>query len=599
MADKTTLYFTNPELRDEWDDDIEKMKQYIPVRDKVKWKCRKKECHKWLASINNRTKKIKPRGCPYCANKKICSKENCWCNSLWALNPELRDEWVGDIEIMKTFPKKSNEPVNWKCKSGKDCHQWPDLISNRTCKNPRNCPFCSNHQVCSKENCWCNSFWATNPEMRVYWNGDIEDMKKITYGSKIMVEWKCKTGKICHNFKSPANYYSCPFCTIREPLICQINYCNSLWATHPELMSEWVGDINEMKLYLPNSPDTVNWKCNKTKCKHIWSTTIINRTTFNINCLVCADCSSGKQICSTDYCNSLWALKPELRDEWVGDTEEMKRHTLYSNIPVLWQCKTGKDCHIYHSPISNRTGVNNTGCSFCAGKYICEKEGCWCNSLWTLRPDLRVEWFGDINDMKKYPIASHQPVEWKCNSGHIYPARINNRTIGKTGCPYCRNKTEQKLYDALIPYYPQLIHQFKVDWCMNINQLPYDFVLKEDKIIIELDGPQHFEQVSNWQAPEETHLNDLYKMKCAKANGYSVIRLLQTDVFYDTYDWLTELRANIEKIKAKQRVQHVYMCKDNEYAMFNKSVRKYKLIWKERCLLCDVNHPVQQSSQCN
>ena len=223
MADKTTLYFTNPELRDEWDDDIEKMKQYIPVRDKVKWKCRKKECHKWLASINNRTKKIKPRGCPYCANKKICSKENCWCNSLWALNPELRDEWVGDIEIMKTFPKKSNEPVNWKCKSGKDCHQWPDLISNRTCKNPRNCPFCSNHQVCSKENCWCNSFWATNPEMRVYWNGDIEDMKKITYGSNDIVEWKCKTGKICHNFKSPANYYSCPFCTIREPLICQIN----------------------------------------------------------------------------------------------------------------------------------------------------------------------------------------------------------------------------------------------------------------------------------------------------------------------------------------------------------------------------------------
>jgi very-short-patch-repair endonuclease len=102
---------------------------------------------------------------------------------------------------------------------------------------------------------------------------------------------------------------------------------------------------------------------------------------------------------------------------------------------------------------------------------------------------------------------------------------------------------------------------------MNKTYLPYDFIL-EDKIIIELDGPQHFKQVSNWQPPEETHLNDLYKMKCAKDNGYSIIRLLQTDVFYDTYDWLTKLRENIEKIKLDQHVQNVYMCKNNEYAIF-------------------------------
>lgn len=570
MEDTTSLYYTNPELRDEWDDDIEKMKKYIPVKDKVKWKCRKKECHRWEASINNRTKKIKPRGCPYCSPspKIVCSIEGCCDKNLWALNPELRDEWVGDIETMKTFQKKSNKYVNWKCKTGKDCHQWIDTISNRTCKNPRNCPFCSNHQVCSKENCWCNSFWATNPEMREYWNGNIEDMKKITYGSKEIVKWKCKTGKICHNFESSANCYSCPFCTSREPLICQIDYCNSLWAINPELMAEWVGDINEMKLYLPNSRDEINWKCNKTNCKHIWRTTIINRTKFNIDCLVCSDCTSGKQICSTDYCNSLWTLCPELRNEWHGDIDEMKTYLKFSNITVMWKCKTGKDCHIYESPISSRTGVNNTGCSFCASKYLCEKEGCWCNSLWTLRHDLRVEWVGDINDMKKYPIASHNPVEWKCNSGHIYSARINNRTIGKTGCPYCVNKTEQKLYDALLPHYPQLNPQYKVEWCKNKTYLPYDFVLALDKIIIELDGLQHFEQVSNWQSPEDTHLNDVYKMKCANENGYSVIRLLQTDVFYDTYDWLKELSENIEKIKLEQRVQNVYMCKDNEYIIF-------------------------------
>ena len=57
-------------------------------------------------------------------------------------------------------------------------------------------------------------------------------------------------------------------------------------------------------------------------------------------------------------------------------------------------------------------------------------------------------------------------------------------------------------------------------------------------------------------------------MKCAYENGYSVIRLLQEDVFYDSYDWLTELKANIEKIKKENQIQNIYMCKNNEYDIF-------------------------------
>ena len=57
-------------------------------------------------------------------------------------------------------------------------------------------------------------------------------------------------------------------------------------------------------------------------------------------------------------------------------------------------------------------------------------------------------------------------------------------------------------------------------------------------------------------------------MKCANDNGFSVIRLLQSDVFYDTYNWLEELKTNIEKIKNGNIVQNIYMCKDNEYNIF-------------------------------
>lgn len=82
-------------------------------------------------------------------------------------------------------------------------------------------------------------------------------------------------------------------------------------------------------------------------------------------------------------------------------------------------------------------------------------------------------------------------------------------------------------------------------------------------IIIELDGIQHFEQVSNWQTPEKTQEIDKYKMERANNNGFSVIRLLQEDVFYDSYNWLDELKNNIELIIKDNKIQNIYMCKYN------------------------------------
>ena len=63
--------------------------------------------------------------------------------------------------------------------------------------------------------------------------------------------------------------------------------------------------------------------------------------------------------------------------------------------------------------------------------------------------------------------------------------------------------------------------------------------------------------------------NDLYKMKCANENGFSVIRILQKDVYHNNYDWLTELIDNIEKNTNENRVQNIYMCKKNEYKDFD------------------------------
>jgi len=77
----------------------------------------------------------------------------------------------------------------------------------------------------------------------------------------------------------------------------------------------------------------------------------------------------------------------------------------------------------------------------------------------------------------------------------------------------------------------------------------FDFVIEDRKIIIELDGKQHFEQIGKWQSPEKNREIDIYKMKCANENGFSIIRILQKDVYNNKYNWLDELCENIENNK--------------------------------------------------
>ena len=135
-----------------------------------------------------------------------------------------------------------------------------------------------------------------------------------------------------------------------------------------------------------------------------------------------------------------------------------------------------------------------------------------------------------------------------------------------SGCPHCINKTETKLYEFLKTSYPNLVHQFKVEWCKKMRYLPYDFCIPDLKIIIELDRAQHFKQVQNWMSPEETLENDHYKERCATDNEYNVIRLLQEDVWNDRYDWKTKLTSTIEDVKNdNQSINVIYICENDEY----------------------------------
>lgn len=137
----------------------------------------------------------------------------------------------------------------------------------------------------------------------------------------------------------------------------------------------------------------------------------------------------------------------------------------------------------------------------------------------------------------------------------------------KCGCPSCINKTEYKFYEKIKEIYPTIKRQYKVEWCKNKQRLPYDFAIEELKIIIELDGEQHFTQVSNWTSPKIQIENDKFKTECANKNGFSVIRLLQDDVSKDKFDWLNEIQLSVSKIMNEQKTLNMFICKNSEYEL--------------------------------
>jgi very-short-patch-repair endonuclease/Fe2+ or Zn2+ uptake regulation protein len=167
----------------------------------------------------------------------------------------------------------------------------------------------------------------------------------------------------------------------------------------------------------------------------------------------------------------------------------------------------------------------------------------------------------------------YSKVEYNNNRNHIIIickkhgefSQIPFLHLLKHGCPSCINKTEYKFYEKIKEFYPTIKRQYKVEWCKNRFCLPFDFAIEELKIIIELDGEQHFTQVSNWSSPETQIENDKYKTVCANKNGFTIIRLLQDDVAKDKFDWVTEIQNSVSKIIDTQKVENVFICKNNEY----------------------------------
>jgi very-short-patch-repair endonuclease len=318
---------------------------------------------------------------------------------------------------------------------------------------------------------------------------------------------------------------------------------------------------NEVKL---NSHKKIWFDC---ECGHQFESSLLNINQANNWCPYC----TNKKLCEDVNCQMCFnnSFASHEKSKYWSNKNQLKPRQVFS-------CADRKtfifDCDCGHKIIMNlkQISLKEHWCSYCSHQKLCEDincKMCFNNSFASIERSKQLD--NKLINPRMLFKSTNKKFKFDCEMcNKTFETQLSSITNG-VWCPYCVNKTELMLFNKLKECYITLERQFKVEWCKNIRYLPFDFIIKERKIIIELDGKQHFEQVGKWLSPNETLKNDLYKMKCANNNAFSIIRILQKDVYKDKYDWLSELISNIEKVTSENRVQNIYMCKNNEYKDFD------------------------------
>ena len=356
-------------------------------------------------------------------------------------------------------------------------------------------------------------------------------------------------------FITTRNYW-CGYCCKKPRYICGKIDCKPCFkisfASHPR--AKYWSSKNKKFPYQCMKSDTNKYLFN-CFCGHEIEKELKEITHKNSWCGYC--CIAPKYLCDNDNCKPCFersfASHPRSK-YWSSKNEKTARQCMKaSNSKYIFDCICG---HEFLQLLGNITCID-TWCPYCCfpAQKLCNKVDCkQCFNNSFASHSRAISWSDRNNDKPRDISKCIDKKRWfKCEYDHEFYTRISNITSSNTWCSVCKNKTESKLYEHLSKTY-KVIKEARFDWCRSVkgNQLPFDFLLEDLEIIIELDGIQHFEDVVHFRTTAVENLQiDKFKMQCALDNGYKVIRIYQPDVFSNEIDWETGLLEAINDIKDK------------------------------------------------
>lgn len=221
--------------------------------------------------------------------------------------------------------------------------------------------------------------------------------------------------------------------------------------------------------------------------------------------------------------------------------------------------------------------ISGQWCQYCRGNRFCDDEDCEICFTKSFASHYRAKFWSEENKCRPRYVSKCSKKKYKFNCdmcNFLFESELDNIVNRNSWCPMCKNKSEKQLFKWLRKNNFSVVHQPKYNWCMNDKTnkyLPYDFVLENFKIIIELDGDQHFKYVKFWKNDlEEIQNRDIYKTLVALENGYTVIRIFQLDVWHNKNNWEYEL---LKSIKKYNNPKCIFISSSNNYDKLKKFLK--------------------------
>jgi hypothetical protein len=409
--------------------------------------------------------------------------------------------------------------------------------------------------------CGPRSF-ASHPKAK-YWSdkNEIEPEYVMKYSNK-KFKFDCED---CHHeiemqLCNITNGQWCIYCNFNK--LCDADDClfcfQKSFASHA-MAEQWSPKNEKTARQVTRSSEKKCWFDCAT-CKHSFQSALYSIKNDNY----CPYCTS-QALCDSDECTTCFeksCASHVIKDAWSPLNEKTPRQMfLQSNKKAKFCCQVCT--HNYETTITHFYNRNGS-CPYCSNKYLCEDTACHTCFQKSFAAHEKIHCWSAKNTVDPRSVfkGSETRCTFDCDVCHSeFEARLYNVLTGYW-CPFCKNKSEAKMASFLQKKYPDCKTQARFDWCRfskTNNIMPFDFRVGD--VLIELDGNQHFTQVSNWDAPENVQAKDVEKIQKAVQEGYSVIHLLQLDVWKDTYDWKKVLQATIEELHGEPH-QCIFLQKD-------------------------------------
>lgn len=419
-----------------------------------------------------------------------------WCLTNGSFGEQLKSEWTGECdngshyEIDEVSFGSSRKKFKWKCSKG---HEWFATVNSRT-SSKSGCPYCS------REN-----------------HGEM--MSKVKLSEKNSLK----------------------------------TWCLSSGEFGKQLMAEWTGESEDGTHYEMNevaraSRKKFKWVCSK---GHEWFSTVAHRT-IGRSCPHCHNANRGeiesKAKLSNENSLKTWCLSngsfgERLIKEWTGECTDGKHYkidevTKASNKKLKWICSKG---HEWLAEVATRA-YKKQGCPYCSGNRVSNENSLksWCLNHGSWGKQLISEWTGDCTDGKHYKIdevsfGSRKKFKWRCSNGHEWHATIVDRTLHKSGCPYCNNVgtsyQEQFIYHSLKQIYPSAENRCKVlKSQQNTRGIEFDIGVPEIPLCIEYSS-------TYWHKGREER--DQYKKDLCEQCGVRLIQIID-----DSYNELEHITSD-------------------------------------------------------